>query len=101
MGLHPWEFERYTYHEFVAKYKGYEAAKLETIKAIDESIRWAAYCQIVPGLADKYKKLPLDKLVPNRFEKHVKPDDGKVKRQIARALEYSRQMDRKKQKNAG
>ena len=99
--MHPWEFERYTYEQFVFKYRGYEAEKLERIKVYEGIINWAAYCQIMPTLDKKYKKIPIDKVVPSRYEQKKEKAKEPVKDRIARHLEASRKYELKKKKNAG
>lgn len=99
--MHPWEFERYTYAQFVHRYRGYEASRLEMIKAHEGIINWAAYCQIMPTLAEKYKKLPIHKVVPSRYEQVISKPKESDKARIARHLEASRKFELKKKKNAG
>lgn len=104
MGLHPWEFSEYTYAQFVYKYRGYESARRETIIAIDDSIRWAAYCQIMPTLDKKYKSIKIEQLVPSRYENaKAKPKSTETPEQrAARHYARSQELDRlKKKKNAG
>lgn len=105
LGLHPWEFDKYTFEDFVHKYKGYQDDRLEFVKALEGIANWAAYCQIMPTVDKKYKKITVDKIVPSRYEepkKKVAKESDKERR--ARHLAYSRYLDQKKKSknnNAG
>lgn len=93
MGLHPWDLRRYTFIEFVMKYRGYQEALKEQRQADFDIQRWMAYCAIMPHVG---KKIGIDKVVPDLYERKTgkKLDPLTIEQKKQRALDFARTLNK-------
>lgn len=77
MGLHPWEFDEYTIHEYLLKRKGAIKMRRRELQQEFQHFRLLAYYVIAPYLPAKDKKKSLDKLIPDIYEEPEPEKDVK------------------------
>lgn len=94
MGLHPWDLRRYTFIEFVYKYRGYQEALAEQRKADFDIQRYIGYCVSMPHMGKK--KLSIDNVIPDIYKKPGKKADALTTEQKKqRGLDFARTLNRK------
>jgi hypothetical protein len=92
MGLHPWEFDQYTFNQYLHKRTGWIEEKRKRLEQEFENFRVVAYYAIIDKLKPQYAKKPIDQLIPNIWRPFKQESKEDIKERYKRNMEIIKQL---------